>query len=77
MGVVLPFYSPRVDFTMRTSILPGWSFGLLLLGLVAPMVSSARSCAAIPLVCRSILSVCCMGSSSYSDIDVVVLGGSY
>jgi hypothetical protein len=77
MGVVLPFYSPRVDFTMRTSILLGWSFGLLLLGLVAPMVSSARSCAIIPLVWRRVLSVHHMGSCSYSDIDVVVLGGSY
>jgi hypothetical protein len=25
MGFVLPFYSPRVDVTMRTSILLGWS----------------------------------------------------
>jgi hypothetical protein len=55
--VVLPFYSLMVDFTMRTSILQRWSFGLLLLGLVAPIVSSARSCAAVPLVWRRVLSI--------------------
>jgi hypothetical protein len=76
MGVVLPFYNPRVEFTMRTSILPGWCFGLLLLGLVGPMMPSARSCTVVPLVSRSVLFVRRMGSSRYSDVDVVVLGGS-
>jgi hypothetical protein len=55
MGVVLPFYSSMVDITMRTCILLGWSFCLLLLGLVAPMVSSAGLCAVVPLVWRRIV----------------------
>jgi hypothetical protein len=47
----------------------------LLLDLMALMVSSARSCAAVPLVWRHVLSVRHMVSCSYSDIDVAVLGG--
>jgi hypothetical protein len=48
----------------------------MLLGLIAPMVSSARSCAAVPLVWHHVLFVCHMGSYIYSDINVAVLGGS-
>jgi hypothetical protein len=43
MEVVLPFYCPRVDVTMRTSILLG-EFGLPLQGLIAPMVPTIGSC---------------------------------
>jgi hypothetical protein len=42
-GVVLPFYSLRVDVTMRTSILVGGEFGLPFLGLTATMVSFVGS----------------------------------
>jgi hypothetical protein len=44
MRVVLPFYSPRVDVTMWTSILLGVEFGLLLLGLATTMVLFVGSC---------------------------------
>jgi hypothetical protein len=50
MMVILPFYSSRVDFTNENLCSIRVEFGLLLLGLVAPMVSSARSCDAVPLV---------------------------
>jgi hypothetical protein len=57
-------YSTRVEF------------GLLLPGGVAPTVSSARSCAVVPLVWHHVLSIRHMGSYSHSDANVVVLGGS-
>jgi hypothetical protein len=40
------------------------------------MVSSARSCATVPMVWRQVLSVHHIGSCRYSDTDVSVLGGS-
>ena len=77
MGVVLPFYSSSVDFTNENLYPTSVEFGLPLRGGVAPMVSFARSCTVVPLVWHHVLSVCHMGSCSYSDIDVAVLGGSY
>jgi hypothetical protein len=38
MGVILPFYSARVEFTNEDLYSTGVEFSLLLLGLVAPMV---------------------------------------
>jgi hypothetical protein len=70
MGIVLPIYSSRVDFTMRTYILAVWTSASCF------WTSSARSCAVVPLVWRHVLSVHHMGSCSYSDIDVAVFGGS-
>jgi hypothetical protein len=76
VGVVLPFYSSRVDFTNEI-LYPTWlEFGLLLPSGVAPTVSFGGSHAVVPLVWCHILSVCHKGSYSYSDIDVVVLVGS-
>jgi hypothetical protein len=84
----LPFYSPRVDVTMRTSITTGVEFGLLLLGLVATMVSLGRASgphSPCGVICRvmhyrtpgmvSYPVRVPMGSCSYSDLDVAVLGG--
>jgi hypothetical protein len=51
-------------------------FDLLLMGDVAPTVSSARSCVVVPLVWLHILSVCHTGSYSYSDENVAVPTGS-
>jgi hypothetical protein len=62
MGVVLPFYSSRVDFRLLSG--------------VAPTMSYARSRVAVPQVWHHVLSVRHTGSCSYSDIDVVVLVGS-
>jgi hypothetical protein len=76
MGVVLPFYSSRVDFTNENLYPVGVKFGLLLPGGLAPTVSFAGSCAVVPLVWRRVLPIRHMGSCSYSYIDVVVLGGS-
>jgi hypothetical protein len=63
MGVILPFYSPRVDVTMRTNILLGgvWppasgpcspcglACWVMLPGLVASMDSSGEACGKRPL----------------------------
>jgi hypothetical protein len=67
-GVVLPFYSSRVDFTIRVD--------LLLMGGVAPTMSSAGSCAVVHLVWRCVLFVRHTSSCSYSVANVVVPGGS-
>ena len=72
-GVVLPFYSARVDFKNENLYPIGVEFGLLLSGGVAPTVSFAGSC--VPLVGHHILFVPHMSSCSYFDIDVAVLSG--
>jgi hypothetical protein len=70
MRVVLPFYILMVNIIMRTSILMGGvrplvsrprsPYGVVcwvvLLGLVASMDSSARSCAFVPLIWRRVSS---------------------
>jgi hypothetical protein len=70
IGVVLPFYSPRIDVTMSTSILLGvvWPpasrpcspggliFWVTLPSLVALVESSAEVCAVVPLVWHRVLS---------------------
>jgi hypothetical protein len=76
MGVVLPFYSSRVDFTNEKLYPAGVEFGLLLPDNVAPTMSFAGLCVAVPLAWRHVLSVRHTSSYSYSDIDVAVLGGS-
>jgi hypothetical protein len=76
MGVVFPFYSSRVDFTNENLYPAGVEFGLLLPSDVAPTVSFAGSCTAVPLVWRNVLSIHHTGSCSYSEIDIAVLGGS-
>ena len=56
MGVVLPFYSSRVDFTNEKLYPAGVEFGLLLPDDVAPTVSFAGLCVAVPLAWRRVLS---------------------
>jgi hypothetical protein len=60
---------------MTTCISAGVEFDLLLPGSVAPIVSSARSCAAIPMVWRRVLFVRHTGSCSYSGENVTVFVG--
>jgi hypothetical protein len=75
-GVVLIFYSSRVDFTNENLYPTGVEFGLSLLGGVAPTVSFAGLRVAVPLVWRRVLSIRHTGSCGYSGIDVAVLAGS-
>jgi hypothetical protein len=58
MGVILPFYSPRVDVTMRTSVLLGWSL-VSCFWASQPMWSrllghASRPCNPYRVVCRGV-----------------------
>jgi hypothetical protein len=89
MGVVLPFYSPRVDVTMKTSILLGWSLASRFWASqpLWPCLLDRASgpCSLYRVVYRGVrnrtfgMALCLvrllMGSCSYSDLDVVVFGG--
>jgi hypothetical protein len=59
-GVVLPFYSSRVDFTMRTCIMSGWSSTSRFRD-----VFSIASSYVIPFVSPSIMCRCMTGTAYF------------